>query len=179
MLRVANHSHVADGVSIGRQKRTRPIEAGKDFPTADEIKRMIEAAPEGKKRALVLTMALTGLRASELRGLRWKDIDLKAGELHVCQRADCFGVIGAVKSSTSVRTLPLDPGALTTALKSWRLACPKAEEDLVFPTPRGRIENHCVMLKSLGPVMKAAGVVDKKGKPKYALHAFRHCLMAH
>ena len=30
------------------------------------------------------------------------------------------------------------------------------------------------MLEAIEPVMKAAGVVTKAGKPKYALHAFRH-----
>jgi hypothetical protein len=30
------------------------------------------------------------------------------------------------------------------------------------------------MLRSLALVMKAAGVVDGKGEPKYASHAFRH-----
>ena len=30
------------------------------------------------------------------------------------------------------------------------------------------------MLRSLAPAMVAAGVVDKHGRPKYALHAFRH-----
>ena len=30
------------------------------------------------------------------------------------------------------------------------------------------------MLRALKSVMKTAGVVDKAGEPKYALHAFRH-----
>lgn len=175
VLKLSGHGHIADGLSIGTQKRTRKIEAGKDFPTTDEIKRLINAAPKGKKHTLLLTATLTGLRASELRGLRWKDVDLKAGELHVHQRADRFGQIGAPKSDSSVRTLPLDPdGKLTTALKTWKLACPKGEEGLVFPSSTGAIEHHSNMLKSLGPVMKAAGVVDKQGEPKYGLHAFRH-----
>ena len=53
-------------------------------------------------------MAFTGLRSSELRGLRWKDIDFKASQLHVRQRADRFNKIGAPKSEKSVRTVPVD-----------------------------------------------------------------------
>ena len=30
------------------------------------------------------------------------------------------------------------------------------------------------MLRSLAPVIVEAGLVDSKGEPKYALHAFRH-----
>ena len=113
------------------------------------------------------------MRASELRGLRWSDVDLKAHELHVRQRADRYNVIGAPKTKESRRTIPLSPDVLL-ALKKWKLACPKGELDLVFPTSTGAIEHHANMLRSLRPVMRAAGVVDKDGKSKYALHAFRH-----
>jgi integrase len=34
--------------------------------------------------------------------------------------------------------------------------------------------DHSNMLRSLEPVMKAGRLVDSKGQPKYALHAFRH-----
>jgi integrase len=190
LLKVAKHAHVAADVSIGRDKRgERKLEAGRDIPTPDEIKRLIVATKDTKRRALVLTAALTGLRASELRGLRWTDVDLKAGELHVRQRADRFSVIGAPKSDSSKRAIPLAPEVLA-ALKVWKLACPKGEGGLVFPSSTGRIEHHANMLRSLTPVMVAAGVVvpvkdangkqkhDKNGKPvfdpKYALHAFRH-----
>ena len=59
-------------------------------------------------------------------------------------------------------------------MKQWKLACPKGDLDLVFPTSTGAIEHHKNMLRGLGPVMKEAGVLDKDGEPKYALHAFRH-----
>jgi len=124
-------------------------------------------------RALLLTAALCGLRASELRGLRWADVDLKGGELHVRQRADRYNNIGAPKSTSSTRTIPLAP-EVEAALKVWRLACPKGELDLVFPTRPGAIMYHRSMLDSLAPVMVAASVVNKRGGPKYGLHAFRH-----
>jgi integrase len=63
---------------------------------------------------------------------------------------------------------------LIPALKEWKLACPKSELDLVFPTRTGAIDTHKNMLRGLEPVMRAAGVVHRNGKPKYALHAFRH-----
>jgi len=156
LLRSAKCAHLADGVRIVLDERAkRKLEIGRDVPENAEIKRLFAAtASHPKKRALLLMAAFTGLRASELRGLRWYDIDLKAGELHVRQRADRYGVIGSPKSKKSRRTIPLDPGGLIPALKEWKLACPKSGElDLVFPTRTG---------------------VHKDGKPKYALHAFRH-----
>ena len=92
--------------------------------------------------------------------MRWADVDLKASELHVRQRADRYCKIGVPKSDSSVRTVPLAPDVLA-ALKVWKLACPKGEADLVFPTAQGQVEHHKNMLKSLAPVMVAAGVVEK------------------
>jgi integrase len=54
------------------------------------------------------------------------------------------------------------------------LACPKGALDLVFPSTTGAVEQHKTLLRHLAPVMRSAGVVTKDGKPKYALHAFRH-----
>jgi integrase len=175
LLKVAKHAHVAADVSVRANKRgERRLEPGRDIPTPGEIRRLIEAASQdARRRTLLLTLSLTGLRASELRGLRWADVDLKAGELHVRQRADRYCKIGAPKSESSVRTIPLAP-ELAAALKVWKLACPKGEQDLVFPSSTGQIEHHANMLRSLLPVMIDAGVVDKHGDPKYALHAFRH-----
>jgi len=175
LLRVNKYAHVAADVSIGTDRRhKRKLEAGRDLPTPAEIRRMIDSARDVRARALLLTAALTGLRASELRGLRWHGVDLKIGELHVRQRADKYGKIGAPKSASSSRTVPIDPGALLPALKTWKLACPVGEAGLVFPSATGKAARHEAMQSSLNPVMIAAGVIDKTGKPKYRLHAFRH-----
>jgi integrase len=40
-------------------------------------------------RPFFLVAIFTGLRSSELRGLRWAEIDLKKAELHVRQRDAC------------------------------------------------------------------------------------------
>jgi integrase len=178
LLKVNRMSHLADDVSITRDQRKRRLESGRDLPTVAEVQRVIRSAQtyndKGKRHALLLTAALTGLRASELRGLRWSDVDLlKAEELHVRQRADRYNKIGLPKSKAGTRSIPIAP-ELLSALKAWKLACPKGDEGLVFPSPTGRIEHHRNMVRSLTPVMKAAGVVGKNGQPKYALHAFRH-----
>jgi integrase len=175
LLKVAKHAHVAADVSVGRSKRAeRKLEVGRDIPAPAEIKRLVDAVKDNPRMsALLLTASLCGLRASELRGLRWTDVNLKAGELHVRQRADRYNAIGAPKSASSTRTIPLPP-EVAAALKVWKLACPKGELDLVFPTGTGAIMYHRSMLDSLEPVMVAAGVVGKNGKPKYGLHAFRH-----
>jgi integrase len=165
--------NVALGVSIAIDKRTkRKLKAGVDIPTPGEIKRLIDAA-RGKWRVLLVTVVFTGLRASELRGLRWEDVDLKRGELHVRQRADRYNKIGAPKSHSGERTIPLGPIVMNT-LREWRLACPRGELDLVFPTATAQIEHHSNILRALAPLMIEVGLTDTEGRPKYALHAFRH-----
>jgi integrase len=174
ILRVAKCAHVTDGVSIRARKRDeRKLEKGRDYPTPDEVRRLFEATKSLRWRTLLSTAALTGLRASELRGLRWTDVDFKADELHVRQRADRYGTIGQPKSETSTRTVPLAPEVLS-ALKEWKLACPKGELDLVFPNRAAKVENHSNMLRSLARVMIDANVVNKAGKPKYGPHGLRH-----
>jgi integrase len=164
----------ARGKERQADRRQRPrLKVGVDIPSPDEIRAII-AHLEGRWRPLLLTAIFTGLRASELRGLRWEDVDFKRGEIHVHQRADRFHKIGRPKSEAGERTVPLLP-MVTNALREWKLACPKGELDLVFPNTRGRVESHPnILQRALHPVQIAAGVT-KAGKAKYSgLHALRH-----
>ena len=115
------------------------LKVGVDIPTPEEIKAIIAHA-KGRWRPLLITAIFTGLRASELRGLRWKDVDFKANELHVRQRADRFNEIGKPKSAAGERVVPFGKFVANT-LKEWKLACPKSEVDLVFPNGAGKVES--------------------------------------
>jgi type 1 fimbriae regulatory protein FimB/type 1 fimbriae regulatory protein FimE len=63
----------------------------REYLTPDEVERMITAARRADGRlaerdALLIMMAYRhGFRASELIALRWDQIDLKAGTLHVAR----------------------------------------------------------------------------------------------
>ena len=175
MLKNEHCSHLADNVRISASKRNkRKLEVGRDIPTADEVRRLIEAAAAKPKLCTLLKVAaLTGLRASELRGLRWADVDLRSNELHVRQRADRWNKIGPPKSDSGTRTVPFGAD-LALALKQWKLACPKGDLDLVFPSSVGTVLGDRNFTHRLETVFTAAHVVDKHGKPKYAPHAFRH-----
>jgi integrase len=116
-------------------RHKKELEVGVDIPNKDEL-RAILAHAQGRWRPLIVTAVFTGLRASELRGLRWSDIEFDRGVLTVRQRADRANRIGSPKSNSSKREVPLAP-MVVNALKEWQLACPKGETNLVFPKPKG------------------------------------------
>jgi integrase len=163
------------------KRHATELEAGKDIPTIEELRAILDAAaqlgptPEPWK-ALVPTVIFTGLRASELRGLRWSDLELdkRPAVLHVRQRADRFDGIGAPKSDAGKRTVPLAP-IVVAALKEWKLACPKGELNLVFPNRYGSVEDLTNITESgFGVIQIAAGLSTSRRQPKYRIHAFRH-----
>jgi integrase len=166
--------------SLRKNRRSRRAEGngklkvGIDIPTPAEIRAII-AKLSGARRPLLLTAIFTGLRASELRGLRWADIDLKRGELHVRQRADRYGKIGRPKSEAGERTVPLPPLVLSV-LREHRLACANGELGLAFPNGKGGIDHrNSIVEKAFQPAQIAAGIVDEHGSAKYkGLHALRH-----
>jgi len=174
---------VAQNIIKGMRKQRRGHEAarhkgklkvGIDIPAPNEIRAII-AHLKGRWRPLFLTAIFTGLRASELRGLRWCDVDLERGELHVRQRADRYRVIGRPKSESAERSVPLPP-MVVNSLREHRLARPKGEQDLVFANDAGNVYDHASIIKrGLIPLMVKAGIVDANGKAKYTgLHSLRH-----
>jgi integrase len=158
------------------RRRNGKLKIGVDIPTPDEVRAIIAQLDKDRRwRPLFLTAIFTGLRASELRGLRWQDVDLKRGELHVRQRADRYNRIGPPKSDAGERVVPLAP-MLVNVLRTCKLACPKGDLSLVFPNGRGGVEDYSNIIKrGLRPIVIAAGVVTKSGRAKYpGLHAMRH-----
>lgn len=167
-------------VKVGdRRKLKRP-----EIPTKAELRAILETA-QGKHRALIVTALFSGLRASELRGLRWDAVDLKAGVLTVKGRVDAWGEFGHPKSAAGERDVPLAPMAVK-ALKEQRLAIANGPDGLVFPSAEGTPLNHQNVIKRIwNPLQIKAGLFtldkekrDEEGEPvkvpKYTFHALRH-----
>ena len=175
--------NAASPVKVDVKKRDqRKLAVGRDIPSKEEVQTILANA-EGRWRPFFITAIFTGMRASELRGLIWDDVDLDRKVIHVTQRANLWGEIGAPKSAAGSRDIPMSP-MVVNALKEWRLACPRqkplAEGQegrlwLVFPNGNGRVENHAnISNRGFYALQIAAGMVEKDGKPKYGLHALRH-----
>jgi integrase len=168
--------NVALPVKVDSEKRDqRPLMVGIDVPSRGEIQAIVQSVT-GRFRPRLITAIFTGLRASELRGLCWQDIDFERRTLRVRQRADQWGDIGKPKSKNGYREVPLSPSVANT-LREWKVACPPRQgeaPDLVFPGQNGGVLDHTGLQKGFETVQRAAGVVDDAGKPKYSLHALRH-----
>ena len=122
-------------------------------------------------KTLVLVAITTGLRRGELLGLRWRDVDLEHGLLHVRQTI-VRGRVDSPKSKTSCRTLELAPqcrGALTT-LKDH--SAYKGDDELVFCHPdRGTPTDPSKLSKRfLKPALLDAGIT-RRFRP---FHDLRH-----
>lgn len=131
------------------------------FFTADEMRRIIEAAQEPYKTFFWLA-AETGMRAGELCALRWEDVDVEKGIVQV--RCSAWrGRIGSPKTETGQRTFAI----------SSRLSQCLAERHVA-----GGLLFHC----STGTPWDANLLVKRKLRPILreldlelgGMHAFRH-----
>jgi len=156
-----------------------------EIPSKADLQAIIAGAAS-RWRPVMLVAIFCGLRASELRGLAWSNVDFAKKQLSLTQRADASHRIGKLKSKAGYRTIPCPP-IVINALREWRLLCPKGELDLVFPNGVGKVESHSNMLeRGLHPILLAAGItersegLDDAGKPvmvevpKYGLRTLRH-----
>lgn len=156
-----------------RETSQGPLRASVDFPSMAELNALIENA-SARRRPFIVAAIFTGMRLSELRGLKWSDVDLDAGVIHVRQRADRWGKIGPTKSKAGKRDIPLAPIVVNT-LRQWRLDCPKGSLDLVFPNGKGNIERmSSIHTFAWYPLQIKCGLVDETGAHRYGFHMLRH-----
>jgi len=125
------------------------------------------AATDPRRRVVILTAVLTGLREGELLGLPWGDIDWQNRQIYVRQQYTA-GRFSELKTKASRRRVDL-PGELAQELRRWRLQCPPGAHDLVFPTGAGNPESHSNLLnRGFYPALRRAGL------RKIRFHDLRH-----
>jgi integrase len=164
---VKDRPHTVTKDRAGRKR----LEVGVDIPTPAEAKAIIEAASPQYQTLFKIT-ALTGMRASEVRGLRWRDVDLRANTIRVAQRIDQFHEAGSPKSKSGTRLIPL-PAQAVQALREWQLKSGN-RDGLVFQTDKGADIALRVLNYHLAAACVAARVVNDNNGAKYTMHALRH-----
>ncbi|HXY44761.1 MAG TPA: tyrosine-type recombinase/integrase [Acidimicrobiales bacterium] len=147
--------------------------------TAAETRAFLDSQRDDRTYPLWRLAIMTGLRRGELAGLRWRDVDLDGGVLHVRGTRVTVGyqvVESSPKTEKGKRAVGLDP-ATVAALRACRVrqteemfAYGKARSDdgLVFVHEDGSPYHPQRFTTLLAERAKAAGL------PVIKLHALRH-----
>jgi integrase len=145
--------------------------------TPAEVKVLLSAASGDRLETLYITAIHTGLRRSELLGLKWTDIDLDARTLSVQRSLDRDGTFNPPKRNKSRRTVKLTAQA-AEALKGHRarqneerLQLGSLWEDwgLVFPNRSGKPMNADYLYhRGFKPLLERAELSG------FTFHSLRH-----
>ena len=168
--------NVAKSVKIGGKGRHKEPIA---IPSKADVKAIMAKLDEWatdktwrRWRVLIATAIYSGFRASELRGLPWDAVDLKAGTITVKQRADERGVIGSPKTLSSRRTISI-PSFLVTMLREWKIESNPGP--LVFGNSLGQVQALSdIHQRGWRPLQVAAKITKADGSPRLNFHCLRH-----
>ena len=152
------------------KKEVRPLDT-------TQIKALLSAARGGRLQALYVLAIHTGLRRSEILGLKWTDVDLETGILSVQRSLDTDGTFNPPKRNKSRRTVKLT-GRAAEALKGHRarqneerlrLGSLWEDHDLVFPNRVGKPMNADNLYhREFKPLLKKVGLSG------FTFHSLRH-----
>jgi integrase len=181
------HRALRHAVKWGRVSRN--VAAATDPPRAArpvvrawapaDVQKFLDHTAEDRLTALWTLLLTTGLRRAEALGLAWKDVDLDAGRLTVCQTLAYVGttaVLSETKTARSRRLVTLAP-VTVAALKSHTAR--QAEDRLSVGA--GFRDTGLVFTHFDGTALKPATVSRNFDKlvgdakvPKITLHGTRH-----
>jgi integrase len=125
-----------------------------------------------RERTLVLLAASTGLRQSELFGLKWGDINFAEETMNVTRSIVC-GVVGPCKTESSQKPVPIHP-LIVEALLLWREhQSHRKPDDWVFASGRRRGRHpywgQTILRKYIRPKAQELGI-----EKRFGWHTFRH-----
>ena len=137
--------------------------------TPAEIIRFLTQAKEEGYYEIFLLELTTGMRRGEIIGLKWRDLDLATGELHIVRqviRVKGKTVVSQPKTKSSIRTVILAPDMveILAELKT------EVKGEWMFPSPvnEGQPRNPCALYHRFQTILERA-----KCK-KVRFHDLRH-----
>ena len=144
---------------------------------AETLRLLFDECTDADLRRMVYVLVQTGLRAGELLGLKWPDVDWEHGTIHVVRARNTFEDSGfGDPKARSRRSVAISPATIETlrehrvAQNEARLLLGKARHDfdLVFPRVDGRPEDVNNLSKRFGALR------DRLGIQGLRLHDLRH-----
>ena len=153
-------------VRQGAKRKTAP-----NVLTPYEIKTLVDRLAL-REKTLVLLAASTGLRQSELFGLKWGDMNFDEKTIYVTRSIVC-GVVGPCKTESSQKPVPLHP-LIAETLVQWREQQPyRKPDDWVFASRRYRGRKpywgQAILRKFILPKAQELGI-----QKHFGWHTFRH-----
>jgi integrase len=153
------------------------------IPSKEEIRKLFAAlaSRQHKQRELahrvrvvsVMLALFAGMRRGEICALHWEDVDLAAGLINVRRSLCRHDGLKKPKTKAGRRTIPMAPPL--RAVLSWMRERIVAPSGFVLTNCHGGPIAPDELNRSYwGTVLRAAGLTDKKGRPKYAFHTLRH-----
>jgi integrase len=138
---------------------------------AHEFRALMLKLPQ-KLRTMGIICATTGLRISEVLGLKWSDIDWKKLEMKV-SRSVVYARVGKCKTEVSRQPVPLD-GLTVEELSKWHEACTYGQpSDWIFASEwvGGKMPPwaNTLLTRFIRPAAKEAKITKRIG-----WHTFRH-----
>ncbi|MFU8803186.1 MAG: tyrosine-type recombinase/integrase [Bradymonadaceae bacterium] len=159
----------ADGyIKTDPTHRVRPPESivsgvrEKGTLSREELIALVDAARQftPTRYAEIVTLAYTGMRAGELHGLHWEDID-QAGSRILVRRAVWCGNLGKVKTNDP-REVPMTV-LVSEAIEAHRVEMirdqrPGLKEGIVFPSTVGTYRSPSSLTKAMKLISGHAGI---------------------
>jgi integrase len=153
------------------------------FLTHEELSRLLDACSDSPIGDFVTLIGLTGMRKSEARGLRWRDIDISTGDIHIRKAMRYVNHVGMVDGETkndwSVRKIELNPESNVFNMLASRRAVRSAEllmagakvqdTDLVFCYGDGKPWGDRYIFNHFKEILEQAGITKDIG-----LKSLRH-----
>ena len=157
----------------------RVVRAEVQSLTPDQARTFLAVIADHHLYALIVVAVSCGLREGELLGLRWPDLDLDRGVLHVRHALERLGKgwrLVEPKSEGSRRTIRL-PAPVVPILRAQRVrqlerrlaaGARWQEHDFVFTTKKGTPLDGCRLNRQTKAQLEAAGL------PRLKFHSLRH-----
>ncbi len=139
---------------------------------AASLEQLVAAGGNERWRAALSLGAFAGLRAGEIRAVRWGDIDLEANTISITRSALPNGQVKAPKSQAGIRVVPLLPGC-RRRLVEWKLKSPRTgSEDLIIAMAEGKPTEATNLRRAMSEAKKRAAL--DVGEARLSLHSLRH-----
>ncbi|NQX62171.1 site-specific integrase [Paenibacillus qinlingensis] len=164
-----------------------PPEGSKDHNVLkpDEVPILLEVAKNDPMYAAIYIAVTTGMRESEILGLKWDAVDFDNGHIEVKSTLNgvngVYTVSNRTKTPSSKRTIEIDDEIIDVLKKQYHLIQSYKENaqdmyqnnNLVCPTSNGTPVNPSNLRRSFYRILKRAGVT------RVTFHELRHSHLTH